>query len=52
MTNETREKVKKRIVRMVSALDDDDQLKLVYYLILSALRNQERNRKAEQKGGA
>lgn len=49
MTNETREKIKKRILRMISALDDDE-LKLLYYLAASALRNQ--TRKAERKGGA
>lgn len=49
MTDETREKVKKRILRMVSALDDDE-LKLLYYLAASALRNQ--SRRKERKGGA
>ncbi len=49
MTDETREKVKKRILRMVSALDDDD-LVFVYRLIGSTIRNQ--SRRKERKGGA
>lgn len=49
MSPELREKVKKRIVRTLSALDDD-QLKLIYHLTASALRNQ--TRRSERKGGA
>ena len=46
MKEETRERIRRRIHRMVSALDDSE-LVFVYRLIGSAIRNQEK-----RKGGA
>lgn len=49
MTIETRDKIRKRIVRMMHTLDDDE-LKLIYYLTASVVRNRTKHR--DQKGGA
>lgn len=46
MKQETRERVRRQIHRMISALDDSN-LVFVYRLIGSAIRNQ-----AKRKGGA
>lgn len=49
MKEETRQRVRRQIHRMVAALDDSN-LVFIYRLIGSAVRNQ--TRRAERKGGA
>lgn len=49
MKEETRQRVRRQIHRMVAVLDDSN-LVFVYRLIGSAVRNQ--TRRAERKGGA